>query len=52
MCLLFTKSMSEESVPQQWKCASVTYFKKGSKLNPGNYRPVFLTCIICKIQLL
>ena len=51
LCLLFTKSMSEGSVPQEWKCANVTpIFKKGSKLNPGNYRPISLTCIICKIM--
>ena len=43
--------MSEGSVPQKWKCANVTpIFKKGSKLNPGKYKPVSLTCIICKIM--
>ena len=43
--------MNEGSVPKEWKCANVTpIFKKGSKLNPGNYRPVSLTCIICKIM--
>ena len=43
--------MSEGSVPQKWKCANVTpIFQKGSKLNPGKYKPVSLTCIICKIM--
>ena len=43
--------MSEGSVPQELKCANVTpILKKGSKLNPGNYRPVSLTCIVCKIM--
>ena len=25
-------------------------FKKGSKASPGNYRPVSLTCVPCKIM--
>ena len=42
--------MSEGSVPQEWKCANVTpILKKGLKLNPGKYKPVSLTCILCKI---
>ena len=42
--------MSEGSVPQEWKCANVTpILKKGSKLNPGKYKPISLTCILCKI---
>ena len=31
----------------QAKCR--TYFKKGSKLQAVNYRPVSLTCITCKL---
>ena len=43
--------MNEGKVPQEWKWANVTpIFKKGSKLSPGNYQPVSLTCIICKIK--
>ena len=37
--------------PSQWKEANVTpIFKKGDKRNPGNYRPVSLTSIPCKIM--
>ena len=37
-------------VPQAWKHANISpIFKKGSKRNPGNYRPVSLTSICCKI---
>ena len=34
-----------------WKVANVTpIFKKGSKAMPGNYRPVSLTCVLCKVM--
>ena len=47
---IFNKSLSEGVVPKDWKCAEVTaIFKKGSKSDPGNYRPVSLTSIICKV---
>ena len=50
LCILFKKSLSESTIPSDWKTATVIpIFKKGSKTNPGNYRPVSLTCIVCKI---
>ena len=37
-------------IPDEWKHANVSaIFKKGSKTSPKNYRPVSLTCVICKI---
>ncbi len=47
---IFRKSIREGRLPQIWKDADVTaIFKKGVKSNPGNYRPVSLTCILCKM---
>ena len=36
---LFSKCINEQRIPH----------KKDSKLDPLNYRPVSLTCILCKI---
>ena len=36
---IFNKSISQGVVPQDWKVANVTpVFKKGTKLDSGNYR--------------
>ncbi|CAJ0968442.1 unnamed protein product [Ranitomeya imitator] len=43
-------SIATGSVPQDWRIANVVpIFKKGSKSEPGNYRPVSLTSIVGKI---
>jgi hypothetical protein len=48
---IFNKSMEEGVVPPDWKEANVTpIFKKGSKSSPGNYRPVSLTSVSCRIM--
>ena len=37
-------------LPRDWKEAEVTaIFKKETRNDPGNYRPVSLTCISCKV---
>ena len=47
---IFQKSLSEGTLPTDWKEAQITpLFKKGSKQDPGNYRPVSLTSVVCKI---
>ena len=49
LCLIFRKSLSEGAVPEDWRRANVTpIFKKGSKADVGNYRPVSLTSVLCK----
>ena len=47
---LFNKSLEEGVIPEAWKKAEVRpIFKKGDKKLPGNYRPVSLTSIVCKL---
>ena len=38
-------------VPDDWKIANVTaIFKKGNRSDPGNYRLVSLTSVLCKVM--
>ena len=46
---IFNKSLESGEVPKQWKRVHVSpIFKKGDKKQPENYRPVSLTCVVCK----
>ena len=46
---IFQESLTSGTLPKVWKDARVTpLFKKGQKCDPGNYRPVSLTSIVCK----
>ena len=48
---IFKHSLDSGQVPADWRCANVTpIFKKGAKSNPGNYRPISLTSVVCKIM--
>ena len=48
--LLFDKTISDGGIPKSWKEAEVKpIFKKGNKETPGDYRPVSLTSVICRI---
>ena len=50
LTIIFQKSLNATELPQHWLQAIITpIFKKGSKSSPENYRPVSLTCILCKI---
>ena len=47
--ILFQRSIDSSTVPEEWKKAVVTpIYKKGSRLQTCNYRPVSLTSIVCK----
>ena len=48
---IFNRSLQTGVVPADWKTVHVTpIFKKGSKSKSGNYRPVSLTSIPCKLM--
>ena len=47
---MFDKSVKDFKLPTKWKDAEVRpIFKKGKKTSPGNYRPVSLTSVVCKL---
>ena len=48
--LIFKKTLNEGHLPRDWRDANVTALhKKGSKAEVGNYRPVSLTSVRCKV---
>ena len=47
---VFNLSLKEGVVPFEWKEANIIpLFKKGSKNESENYRPVSLTSVICNV---
>ena len=47
---LFQKSLDMGSLPEDWRSANICpIYKKGDKSIPINYRPISLTCIVCKL---
>ena len=47
---LFTQSLEEGVIPEDWSNALITpVFKKGNVHSAANYRPVSLTCVLCKL---
>ena len=48
---IFQQSYDMNHLPEDWWKALVTpVHKKDTKTNPANYRPIYLTCIWCKIM--
>ena len=47
---IFQRSLDTGKLPDIWKEANVSpIFKKGGKSDPSNYRPISLTCVLCKV---
>ena len=50
LTILFNASLELGKLPDEWRTANITaIYKKGSRHVCGNYRPVSLTCIACKV---
>ena len=50
LVILFKCSLEQGELPEDWRMAYITaIYKKGDKSDPGNYRPVSLTSIVCKL---
>jgi len=50
IAIIFKQSLDKRELPQAWLDENVTpLHKKGSKLDPANYRPISLTSILVKI---
>src|SRR6188508_943641 len=50
LAVLFNCSLKLGFIPDMWKSSIVkVIFKKGAKDSISNYRPISLTCIVCKI---
>ena len=48
---LFRRSFTEGRLPADWKLAIIKpLFKGGKKSEPGNYRPVSLASVLCKVM--
>ena len=51
LSIIFTRSYEEGVVPSDWREANVSpIHKKGDRNDPGNYRPVSLTSVVCKVM--
>ena len=51
LALTYSSFVSVEQVPNVWRCAIVTpVYKSGAAYDVSNYRPISLTCVLCKVM--
>ena len=51
LTILLNSSLQSGKIPRKWKSAVISaVFKNGSRNIPGNYRPISLTCVLCRIM--
>jgi hypothetical protein len=49
--MVYNQSLICGKLPTVWKTARVVpVFKKGDASSPSNYRPIALTCVLCKVM--
>jgi len=49
--IIFSKSADQRAVPHHWSDAHINpIFKNGDESHPGNYRPISLTSVLCKLM--
>jgi len=50
LCIIFNQSLRLKMTPKEWKKATISaIFKKRNRSMAGNYRPVSLTSVVCKL---
>jgi hypothetical protein len=50
LSIIYNNSFTSSVCPDEWRCANViALFKKGDHKYAGNYRPISLICIVCKV---
>ena len=50
LAIIFDCSLQTGRIPADWKKGSIApIFKKGTKTDPLNYRPISLTSVVCKV---
>ena len=51
LAIMFRSFIDLHTLPSEWKLSHITpVFKKGSPVDPSNYRPISLTSCCCKIM--
>ena len=48
--IIFNSSLLSGNIPKIWKKSIITpIFKKGEPLYSNNYRPISITCVMCRV---